>query len=107
MKQLTPAQLSEWLSDPQRAKPVMLDVREPWEFQLNHINGSLHIPMSSIPARLQDLDPATEIVVICHHGARSYQTARFLELRGYGKLYNLDSGVDGWARTVDPAMPTY
>ncbi len=107
MQRLTPTQLSDWLSDPHRTKPVMLDVREPWEFQLSHIEGSLHIPMASIPTRLNDLDPDSETVVICHHGARSFQTASFLEQRGFGKLYNLESGLDGWARTVDPAMATY
>ena len=107
MQRLSPVQLSEWLADPRRPKPVMLDVREPWEFQLNHINGSIHIPMSLIPAHMDDLDPASEMVVICHHGARSLHAASFLEQRGFGKLYNLDSGVDGWAKTVDPKMPTY
>ncbi len=107
MERLTPTQLNEWLDDPQRTKPVMLDVREPWEFQLNHIEGSIHIPMALIPARLEDLDPASEMVVICHHGARSFQAASFLEQRGFGNLYNLESGVDGWAKTVDPTMPTY
>jgi rhodanese-related sulfurtransferase len=107
MKRLTPTQLNEWLDDPQRTKPVMLDVREPWEFQLNHIEGSIHIPMALIPARLEDLDPASEMVVICHHGARSFQAASFLEQRGFDNLYNLESGVDGWAKTVDPTMPTY
>ncbi len=107
MQRLTPVELSVWLSDPHRTKPVMLDVREPWEFQLGHIDGSTHIPMASIPARLSDLDPDLETVVICHHGARSYQIASFLEQRGFGKLYNLETGLDGWARTVDPAMATY
>lgn len=107
MQQLTPAQLAQWLADPVRDNPVLLDVREPWEFELCHVPGSLHVPMNAIPSRLQDLDPDSDTVVICHHGARSFQTAHFLARNGFERLYNLESGVDGWARTVDPAMPTY
>jgi rhodanese-related sulfurtransferase len=104
---LTPTQLSEWMKDAKRAKPVLLDVREPWEFDLCRLEPSLHFPMSSIPVRLDELDPSKDMVVICHHGARSYQVASFLEQRGFNRLYNLEGGIDEWARTVDPSMPTY
>ena len=107
MRLLTPVQLAQWLADPARQQPVLLDVREPWEFQLCHVAGSIHVPMNAIPARMSDLDPECETVVICHHGARSFQAAHYLERNGFERLYNLESGVDGWARTVDPAMPTY
>jgi rhodanese-related sulfurtransferase len=63
--------------------------------------------MREIPARLGELDPAAETVVICHHGGRSMQVAAFLERQGFSRLHNLSGGVDAWARTVDASMPVY
>jgi len=107
MQQLTCAQLKEWLDDPQRQKPVLLDVREPWEFQTCKIEGSQSMPMRSIPARYLELDRDAEMVMICHHGARSFQCGLFLEQQGFTNVINLYGGVAAWARDVDPAMPTY
>jgi rhodanese-related sulfurtransferase len=107
MVQILPADLARWLADDSRPKPVMIDVREPWEFARCSIDESLPIPMATVPLRLQELDPQAETILICHHGARSFQVGMFLEQRGFGKLYNLQGGVDAWARTVDPAMATY
>ena len=107
MKQLLPADLSAWLADQARPKPVLLDVREPWEFETCRIPGSLHVPMREVPARVAEVDPQGDVVVIWHHGGRSMQVALFLERQGYNKVHNLSGGVDSWARTVDPAMPVY
>lgn len=107
MNQLRPAQLAEWLADASRERPVLLDVREPWEFQTCHLPESLLVPMREIPGRLGELDPAAETVVICHHGGRSLQVAAFLEKQGFSRLHNLSGGVDAWARTVDTSMPVY
>ena len=54
-----------------------------------------------------ELDPDAQTVVICHHGARSFQVAHFLERNGFQQLHNLAGGVDAWARTVNPEMPLY
>lgn len=107
MQQISAVQLAEWLRDESRAKPVLLDVREPWEFETCKIEGSQSLPMRSIPQRLAELDADAEIVAICHHGMRSLQVAAFLEHNGFGKLYNLQGGVAAWAAQVDPKMPTY
>jgi rhodanese-related sulfurtransferase len=107
MKQITPAELSAWLGDPQRPPPVLLDVREPWEFQTCSIGGSRLLPMGEIAARKDELDAQAEVVVICHHGGRSMQVAMFLEGNGFAKVHNLAGGVDAWARNVDPSMPVY
>ena len=107
MTDLTPPMLQQWLADNGRKPPFLLDVREPWEYQTCHIEGSTLIPMNAIPARAQELDPETETVVICHHGARSFQVAMFLERSGFSKLYNLQGGVNAWADQVDPGMPRY
>lgn len=107
MQTLTAPELAAWLADTSRDKPVLLDVREPWEFQTCHIEGSVPIPMNSIPARLQELDEETPIVCICHHGARSMSVAAFLERNGFPQVINLTGGVHAWALQVDSSMPTY
>ena len=107
MKQLSALELAAWLSDQRREKPLLLDVREPWEWQAARIEGSQHIPMREVPARLGEIDRGQEVVAICHHGARSQQVAMFLEKNGFSKVHNLQGGVDAWSRTVDPAVPLY
>jgi rhodanese-related sulfurtransferase len=107
MRQIAPADLAAWLSDSRREKPLLLDVREPWEWQIARIEGAQHIPMREIPARLGELDPGQEVVAICHHGGRSQQVAMFLDKNGFAKVHNLTGGVDAWSRTVDPAVPLY
>lgn len=107
MKQLSPLELRVWLDDPTRSKPVLLDVREAWEIDYCRIEGSNFIPMREVQQRWDELDAEAETVVICHHGVRSYHVAKFLEHQGFGAVYNLSSGVDGWARQVDPTMKTY
>ena len=87
--------------------PVILDVREPWEYELCAIPDSRHIPMNTIPARLADLDPDNEIVVVCHHGARSQMVAQYLERQGFKHLHNLAGGVAAWAQHIDPSMRQY
>ena len=107
MTQITPQLLQQWLADRERKPPVLLDVREPWEFRTCRIEGSMLAPMNTIPARAQELDPGTDTVVICHHGVRSYQVGLFLERNGFSNLYNLQGGVNAWADQVDPTMPRY
>ena len=107
MTQISPVELSDWLTAPDAPKPVLLDVREPWEFHTCRLPDSMLVPMRTIPARLAELDPASDTVVICHHGARSMRVAYFLEYQGFTKVHNLTGGVDAWARTVDRTMPVY
>ncbi|MDO8934136.1 MAG: rhodanese-like domain-containing protein [Rhodocyclaceae bacterium] len=107
MQQLTATQLKQWLDDPQRAKPVLLDVREPWELDVCRIADSKAMPMRSVPARFMELKRDAEIVIVCHHGARSYQVAMFLEQQGFTGIHNLYGGLAAWAQQVDPTMPTY
>ncbi|MBS0354833.1 MAG: sulfurtransferase [Proteobacteria bacterium] len=107
MNHITPPQLAEWLQDETRPSPFLLDVREPSEFQYCAIPGSVLMPMASVPARMQELEPDAEIVVICHHGGRSMQVAMFLERQGFTNLINLAGGVAQWAAQVDPSMPQY
>ena len=107
MKQIAPAELAAWLADASREPPLLLDVREPWEFDTARIDGARLIPMREVPARLGELDRAKDVVAICHRGGRSQQVAMFLEKNGFAKVHNLEGGVDGWSRSVDPAVPLY
>lgn len=107
MQNLTAPELAAWLADESREKPVLLDVREPWEYQICHIEGSVPIPMNTIPARLQELDDEAPIVCICHHGARSMSVAAFLERHGFDNVTNLTGGIHAWAQQIDGSMPTY
>lgn len=107
MEQITPTALKDWLDDGSRAQPLLLDVREHWEFDKCHIAGSKLMTMSTVPARVGELDKDGAIVVICHHGGRSFQVAMFLAQQGFTRLYNLNGGVDGWAVQVDTTMLRY
>jgi len=86
---------------------ILLDVREANEFQFAHIEGSLHIPLSQIPFRLQDIDTTKECVVICHHGMRSQQAANFMLKSGLSNLYNLSGGIDAWSVDCDNTVSRY
>jgi rhodanese-related sulfurtransferase len=107
MNPITAGQLAAWLADTGRDKPLLLDVREPWEWDTARIEGSQHVPMREVPVRLAEIDRQREVVAICHHGGRSQQVAMFLEKNGFSKVHNLQGGVDAWSRTVDPAVPLY
>jgi rhodanese-related sulfurtransferase len=107
VQQLSPQQLQGWLADATKPAPLLLDVREPWEFATCHIAQSVSMPMQTVPARLAELAADAPHVVICHHGARSLQVALFLERNGFANVFNLQGGVDAWSRTVDATLPTY
>jgi rhodanese-related sulfurtransferase len=87
---------------------VVLDVREPWEFETAKIAGSRHIPMNEIPARYQrELDPKKHLVVVCHHGVRSMNVTLWLRQQGLDNVQSLAGGIDRWARQIDPKVPVY
>jgi len=107
MQHLTPQQLADWLEDPSRKAPLLLDVREGWEVETAALPGVVHIPMYDVPARLQELDEDADIVCICHHGMRSMQVAMFLEQNGCTQVFNLSGGMDAVSRSVYPHIPVY
>lgn len=106
MKSIDAPALAQWMSDAQRSPPQLLDVREPWELALCHIEGADAIALRNLPAELPRLDAGRPIVCICHHGGRSAHAAMFLARQGFD-VYNLTGGIDAWARQVDATMPTY
>jgi rhodanese-related sulfurtransferase len=104
---LTAPALAAWLADESRPRPVLLDVREPWEFATCRLDGSVSIPMGDVPKRIDEIDLDAPLVCICHHGARSMQVAAFLAARGANDIHNLTGGVAAWAHQVDATFPTY
>ena len=106
MRHFSPLELQEYLNTAAET-PLLLDVREPWEFQYCHIDNSKLIPMGEILNVIDELDPEQETVVICHHGIRSRQVAYYLEQQGFSRVINLEGGVERWAQQVDPAMKRY
>jgi len=88
--------------------PVLLDVREPWEFHAASLSGSVLMPMGDVPSRAHaELDPDAHIVVLCHHGQRSLSVAMWLRGQGFERAQSLAGGIDGWSRVIDPSVPRY
>lgn len=87
--------------------PLLVDVREDDERRAASIEGSVHIPMGQVPGRLDELPRDRDLLIHCHHGARSMQVAQFLAAHGYDRLANLEGGIDEWSRHVDPEVPRY
>lgn len=87
--------------------PVLLDVREPWEIEIAHIDGSKNIPMGDVPMRVQELDPEEHIIVVCHHGVRSLNVTNWLRQQGFENVQSMRGGIDLWSCTVDPKVPVY
>ncbi|MCC6141876.1 MAG: rhodanese [Nitrospira sp.] len=88
-------------------KLVLLDVREPWEHALAKLEGSVLIPLGTLPQTLTKLDKNTEIIAYCHHGMRSADATNFLVQQGFANVKNLVGGIDAWSTQVDNAVPRY
>jgi len=87
---------------------ILLDVREPWEFQTASLPDSLLMPMGEVTSRAHtELDPDSHIVVLCHHGARSLSVTMWLRNQGFDHAQSLAGGIDLWSRTIDPSIPRY
>jgi rhodanese-related sulfurtransferase len=87
--------------------PLLIDVREPWEYALCHIDNSTLIPMSQVPNVINKLSREQETFLICHHGVRSQRVGLLLKDSGFEKIVNVAGGINAWARQVDLAMSTY
>lgn len=84
----------------------VLDVREPHEYQICNIGGSL-IPLGDLPTRVHELDSSREIVAHCKSGARSAKAVDFLRQSGFKRVSNLTGGIMAWADRIDPSLPKY
>ncbi len=103
--QLTPVALKDELANGRNL--VLLDVRQPWEFELCHLEGSLHIPLDQLPDRMGEIAAHAAVVTICHGGARARQATQFLKASGIADVRTLVGGVEAWAVQIDPSMARY
>ena len=105
MRQWTRTELaSHWQNDSVNVQ--ILDVREPWEYDIAHLEGSILIPLGNLMQSMACLDPTKTIVVVCHHGIRSAHACYYLERNGF-QVINLTGGIDRWAKEIDRTMPLY
>jgi rhodanese-related sulfurtransferase len=88
-------------------KVVLVDVREFDELEHGVLPGVVHIPMGSVPERLNELDPEAELIIICRTGNRSRKVGQYLASHGFYKVANLSEGMNGWAAEIDPTMEVY
>jgi len=102
--QITAQELKSKLAKPDAI--TLLDVRELDEYRTANLGG-LHIPLSQLATRWNEVDQTREIVVMCHHGMRSLQAAQFLVDKGVSNVLNLRGGIDQWSLQIDPNIPRY
>ena len=104
-KEVNPTELHERL---RRGDEVLVvDVREPAEHALAHVEGARLLPLSQFNEWAGALDPEAEIVFMCHHGVRSAQICAYLAREGFHRLSNLTGGIDRWSAEVDVRVPRY
>ena len=105
--QLPAVDLACWRADTLREAPLLVDVREPWEYAFCRIDCSVSMPLGEIASRHSELPRDRPLVLICHHGRRSQHAAMLLAGAGFSQVHNLQGGVEAWAAEVDPAMKRY
>ena len=103
--EITPRELKERLD--RGEKVLLVDVREPHEYAICHIEGATLLPMGSIPANLQKLDVDDDVICYCHHGMRSLDAANWLRAQGVKSAKSMAGGIDRWSLEIDPTVPRY
>ena len=105
--ELTPLELRARLETREGRSPLVVDVRDYWEWEIARIPGSIHLPLSSLAERVGEIDPRREVVTVCHRGPRSATASRLLRAAGFDRVWSLAGGVDAWAAEVDPTLARY
>jgi len=103
--EIEPASLAQRLAGGER--PEIIDVREPYEWQIGHIPGARLVPLDRIPAEISRLDKNRETILYCKVGARSRFAAQQLADAGVSEVKNLAGGILRWIDEVDPSMTRY
>lgn len=106
--EVTPAEVKRRLEAGE--KVVLIDVREPGEHQVAHIDGAELIPMNTVPAALQKLEASSDegtLIVFCHHGMRSLSVVNWLRQQGVSECQSMAGGIHRWSCEIDPAIPVY
>lgn len=103
--EISPAEAATLLKEKQAR---IIDVREPWEVAMVHVEGSVPMPMGEVPARAnQELDPEDRLLVLCHHGVRSMNVTVWLRNQGFDQAQSVRGGIEAWAAEVDPTLGRY
>ncbi len=113
--QIRPAAFAPWVGAQHDSVPLVLDVRETWEFNTATIHplgtakafDVLSMPMQEIPARLAELPTDRPIACLCHHGIRSQRVAQYLVQNGFENVINIAGGIEAWSLEADPSVPLY
>ena len=103
--EITPAEVKAKLA--RGEKFAFVDVREQWEYDTSHIEGSTLIPLRTVPANLGTLQGSGEIILFCHHGMRSLDAAHWLRSQGVENARSMSGGIDRWSAEIDPKVPRY
>jgi rhodanese-related sulfurtransferase len=103
--EITPCEVKDLLA--RDDKVLFVDVREPWEYQTTHIEGSVLIPLGQIPSNLARLENAEQLVLFCHHGIRSLDAAAWLRAQGVESARSMAGGIERWSTEIDPSVPRY
>lgn len=98
IEDISPIELNELLVNGNGSRPLVVDVREPWEFAQGHVPGALLIPLGQLTARLHELDANRPVALICASGNRSQSAAALLGQKSFKKVYNVTHGTMGWAQ---------
>jgi molybdopterin/thiamine biosynthesis adenylyltransferase/rhodanese-related sulfurtransferase len=86
---------------------TLIDVREPYEYEMARIDGSRLIPLGELETRIEELPRQGTLVLQCHSGGRSEHAVRLLQQAGFENAFNLEGGIDAWSVKIDPAVPRY
>ena len=105
VKEVSPTELKQLMDGGSRL--LLLDVREPYEYDLCRIEGSKLIPLGELEQRIGELDGSSDVVVYCHVGMRSAHAVELLSSKGFGRVRNLKGGIRAWAEEVDRSVPVY
>lgn len=105
LPEIAPQELKQKLDDNESV--LLLDVREPSEYDIVHLEGARLIPLNTLPQNIESLPSDQEIVVYCHHGQRSLYAVAYLQQNGFNEAKNLIGGIDQWAAEMDPTLPRY
>jgi rhodanese-related sulfurtransferase len=104
--QITPREVKQRIDAGEKLR--LVDVREPFEYNQAHIEGSELIPMRSVPQALPSLEAEeAPLILFCHHGMRSLQVVSWLREQGVGQCSSMEGGIDRWSLEIDPAVPRY
>ncbi len=107
VRNISPQNFATEIESSASVTSTLIDVREPWEFQIAHIEGAVLHPLGQINEWAQPLNKSASYVVMCHHGGRSAMACQILQGLGFTDVKNLDGGINAWSYVVNPSIARY